>query len=164
MSNHKSYPLFALILSMKLEDRLEIHELISKLAITHDTLDFEGYRDLYTEDVKRSNKFKDTDVEHREGREISVNRTFERLKMLREQGIMDRHYYLNPVLEENSPDEVKGVVSFLILNQGKIDAHPTVGNAGLVHLMFRRTEKGWRVSEFHIKFDIPDPRPRLSKI
>jgi hypothetical protein len=137
--------------------------LIAKLAYTHDTLDFEGYRDLYTEDVKRSNKFKDTEQENREGREISVQRTFERLKMLREQEIMDRHYYLNPVLEEVSPDEVKGVVSFLILNQGKMDTHPSVGNAGLVHLMFRRTENGWRVSEFHIKFDIPDPRPKLRK-
>lgn len=149
---------------MKPEDRLEIHELISKLAITHDTLDFEGYRDLYTEDLKRSNKFKDTDQENLEGREPSVKRTFERLKMLREKGIMDRHYYLNPVLEEVSPDEVKGVVSFLILNQGKGDAQPSVGNAGLVHLMFRRTEEGWRVSEFHIKFDIPDPRPKLRKV
>jgi len=148
---------------MKLEDRLEIHELISKLAITHDTLDYEGYRDLYTEDVQRSNKFKDTDIGFRQGRETSVKRTLERLNMLREQGVMDRHYYLNPILEEVSPDEVKGVASFLILHQGMEDAHPSVGNAGLVHLMFRRTEKGWRVSEFHIKFDIPDPRPKLLK-
>ena len=72
---------------MKLEDRLEIHELISKLAITHDTLDFEGYRDLYTEDLKRSNQFKDTEQENIEGREASVQRTFQRLKMLREKGI-----------------------------------------------------------------------------
>jgi len=149
---------------MKLEDRLEIHELISKLAITHDTLDFEGYRDLYTEDLKRSNQFKDTEQENIEGREASVQRTFQRLKMLREKGIIDRHYYLNPVLEEVSHDEVKGVVSFLILHQGKMDAHPSVENAGLVHLMFRRTKKGWRISEFHIKFDIPDPRPKLHKI
>jgi hypothetical protein len=84
--------------------------------------------------------------------------------MLRDKGVVDRHYYLNPVLEEISHDEIKGVVSFLILNQSKRDTHPSVDNAGLVHLMFRRTEKGWRISEFHIKFDIPDPRPKLRKL
>ena len=144
---------------MRVEDRLEIYELISKLAITHDMLDKKAYTNLYTEDLKRSNTFKDTEPEHREGRELSVKRTFERLDMLREQGILDRHYYLNPVLDEVSQDDVKGVASFLILHQGEEDAHPVLSNAGLVHLRFRRTCEGWRISEFHIKFDIPDPRP-----
>ena len=53
---------------MKIEDRLEIHELISKLAITHDMLDKEAYTNLYTEDLKRSNTFKNTEPEHRTGR------------------------------------------------------------------------------------------------
>lgn len=143
---------------MRVEDRLEIYELISKLAITHDTLDKEAYTNLYTVDLKRSNTFKDTETEHREGRELSVKTTFERLDMLRGQGILDRHYYLNPVLEEVTQDDVKGVASFLILHQGEEDAHPALSNAGLVYLRFRRTGEGWRISEFHIKFDIPDPR------
>jgi len=53
---------------MKIEDRLEIHELISKLAITHDMLDKEAYTNLYTEGLKRSNTFKNTEPEHRAGR------------------------------------------------------------------------------------------------
>ena len=143
---------------MKLEDRFEIQELIAKLAYTHDTLDLEGYQDLYTEDLLRSNKWKDTEPEYREGREKSVGVTVNRLKLLREQGIMDRHYYLNPILEQVSDDEVKGVVSFLILQQQGEDAHPSLVNSGLADLVFRRTNKGWKISQFHIKFDIPDPR------
>jgi len=108
---------------MKLEDRLEILDIISKLAYTHDTMDLEGYRDLYTEDILRSNKFKDTEPEYREGREKSVGATVNRLKMLREQGIQDRHYYLNPILEQISDDEVKGVVSFLIVHQRARASH-----------------------------------------
>ncbi|MHA2380765.1 MAG: nuclear transport factor 2 family protein [Candidatus Thorarchaeota archaeon] len=145
---------------MKLEDRLEIQELIAKLAYTHDTMDLEGYRDLYTEDVLRSNKWKDKEPEYREGREKSVGATVNRLRMLREQGIMDRHYYLNPILEPVSDDEVKGVVSFLIVQQQGDDAHPSLTNSGLADLVFRRTDRGWKIAQFHIKFDIPDPRPK----
>jgi len=116
---------------MKLEDRLEILDIISKLAYTHDTMDIEGYRDLYTEDILRSNKFKDTEPEYREGREKSVGATVNRLK--------------------------KGVVSFLIVHQQGEDAHPSLMNSGLVDLVFLRTDKGWKISEFHIKFDIPRP-------
>ena len=145
---------------MKLEDRFEIQELISKLAYTHDTLDYEGYRDLYTEDLLRSNKFKDAEPEFREGRDTSVGATVNRLKMLREQGIVDRHYYLNPILEEVSDDEVNGVVSFLIVAQQGVEASPSLVNSGLFDLVFRRTDKGWKVAQFHIKFDIPDPRPK----
>ena len=144
---------------MNLEDRFEIQELIAKLAYTHDTMDLEGYRDLCTEDLLRSNKWKDKEPEHREGREKSVDVTVNRLRMLRGQGIMDRHYYLNPILEEVSDDEVKGVVSFLIVEQQGDDAHPSLVNSGLADLVFRRTEEGWKISQFHIKFDIPDPRP-----
>ena len=145
---------------MKLEDRFEIQELISKLAYTHDTLNYEGYKDLYTEDILRSNKFKDAEAEYRQGRDSSVGTTVDRLKMLREQGIVDRHYYLNPILEEVSGDEVKGVVSFLIVAQQGDEARPSLVNSGLADLVFRRTDKGWRIAQFHIKFDIPDPRPK----
>jgi hypothetical protein len=145
---------------MKLEDRFEIQELISKLAYTHDTLDYEGYRDLYTEDLLRSNKWKDKEPEYREGREKSVGVTVNRLKMLREQGIVDRHYYLNPILEEVSDDEVKGMVSFLIVAQQGEEVRPSLVNSGLADLVFRRTDRGWKIAQFHIKFDIPDQRPK----
>ena len=145
---------------MKLEDRFEIQELIAKLAYTHDTLDYEGYRDLYTEDLLRSNKWKNKEPEYREGHELSVGTTVNRLKMLREQGIVDRHYYLNPILEEVSDDEVNGVVSFLIVAQQGEEARPSLVNSGLADLVFRRTVEGWKISQFHIKFDIPDPRPK----
>jgi len=61
-------------------------------------------------------------------------------------------------LEEVSDDEVKGFVSFLIVAQQGEEAHPSLLNSGLADLLFRRTDRGWKIAQFHIKFDIPDPR------
>ena len=102
---------------MRLEDRLEILELIANLAYKHDSLDFEGYKDLYTEDVLRSIRFQGGEPRYTEGREKGIEGTVNRLKMLTEQGIIDKHYYLNPILEQVSEGEVKGKVSMLIANQ-----------------------------------------------
>jgi len=83
--------------------------------------------------------------------------TVNRLKMLTEQGIIDKHYYLNPILEQVSDDEVKGKVNMLIANQHKREEHPRWSSTGLADLVFRRTERRWKISEFHVRLDRPDP-------
>ena len=142
---------------VKLEDRVEILELIANLAYKHDSLDYEGYRNLYTEDVLRSIKFMDTEPRFTKGREKGMEGTVSRLKTLTEQGIQDRHYYSNPILEQVSEDEVKGKVSMLIANQHKDEDNPRWSSTGLADLVFQRTNKGWKISEFHVKLDRPDP-------
>jgi hypothetical protein len=42
---------------MKIEDRLDILDVLANLAFKHDSLDYEGYKNLYTEDVIRSIRF-----------------------------------------------------------------------------------------------------------
>ena len=44
---------------MKLEDRLEILDLISNLAYYNDTINEVGYRNLFVEDVHRTIRFRD---------------------------------------------------------------------------------------------------------
>jgi hypothetical protein len=99
---------------MRFEDRVEILDLLANLAYKHDSLDFEGYKDLYTEDVLRSIRFQGGTPRFTEDREKGMEGTVNRLKMLTEQGIIDKHYYLNPILEQVSDDEVKGKVSMLM--------------------------------------------------
>jgi hypothetical protein len=101
---------------MRLEDRLEILKIIANLAYKHDSLNFEGYRDLFVEDVRRSIRFQGGEPTYTEGREEATRNTINRLKMLTEKGIQDRHYYLNPILEQVSKDVVKGKVSMIIAN------------------------------------------------
>jgi hypothetical protein len=48
---------------MKLEDRLEILDLISNLAYYNDTINEEGYRNLFVKDCKRSIRFRDGNQE-----------------------------------------------------------------------------------------------------
>jgi hypothetical protein len=144
---------------MRLEDRLEILELIANLAYKHDSLDFEGYKDLFVEDVRRSIRFQGGEPSYTEGREEATQNTVNRLKMLTEKGIQDRHYYLNPILEQVSEDVVKGKVSMIIANQHRYEDNPRWSSTGLADLVFRKTMNGWKVAEFHVHLDRPDPRP-----
>jgi len=102
---------------MKLEDRLDILELIANLAYKNDSLDYAGYKDLYTEDVLRSIRSQNGEPTYTQGRDKGTQNTVNRLKMLTEKGIQDRHYYLNPILDQTSDDEVKGKVGMIIANQ-----------------------------------------------
>lgn len=147
---------------MKLDDRLEILELIANLAYKHDSLDFEGYKDLFVEDVRRSIRFQGGEPTYTEGREEATQDTVKRLKMLSEKGIQDRHYYLNPILEQISEDVVKGMVGMIIANQHLNEDCPRWSSTGLADLVFVRSECGWKIAEFHVHLDRPDPRPSNS--
>ena len=60
-------------ISMKLEDRVEILDLMSNLAYMNDSIDEEGYRNLYVEDCIRSIRFGDGEPNYTEGRESGTN-------------------------------------------------------------------------------------------
>jgi len=144
---------------MRLEDRLEILEVIANLAFKHDSLDFEGYKNLFKEDVLRSINFQGGEPTFTEGREKGTQNTVNRLKMLTERGIQDRHYYLNPILEQVSDDVVKGKVGVIIVNQHRDEESPRWSSTGLADIVFNRTRDGWKIAEFHVHLDRPDPRP-----
>jgi hypothetical protein len=57
--NRGFYPLMNDKYSMKLEDRLEILDLVSGLAYYNDTINEEGYRNLFVEDCNRTIRFRD---------------------------------------------------------------------------------------------------------
>jgi len=138
---------------MKLEDRLEILDLISNLAHYNDTIDEEGYRNLFVEDCNRSIRFRDG--EPRDTREDGFK--MEHVKMLAEQGIIDKHYYVNPILKQVSETRVEGKVSALILNQHLDESVPRFASFGSCDLVFRKTGKGWKIEEFHVHLQIPSP-------
>ena len=138
---------------MKLEDRLEILDLISNLAYYNDTINEEGYRNLFVEDVHRTIRFRDG--EPRDTKELGAK--MEHVKMLAEQGIIDKHYYVNPILNQVSDSEVNGMVSVLILNQHLDESVPRFASFGTCDLVFRKTGDGWKIKEFHVHLQIPSP-------
>ena len=68
-------------------DRIEILDVIARLASTHDSMDLEGYRALFTEDVVRSFQFRDTEPELTESLDKSMEVVKSHLQMLSEKGI-----------------------------------------------------------------------------
>lgn len=138
---------------MKLEDRLEILDLISGLAYYNDTINEEGYRNLFVEDCTRSIRFRDG--EPRDTREGGMK--MGHVKMLTEQGIIDKHYYVNPFLNQVSEKRIEGKVSALILNQHLEEKVPRLASFGTCDLVFRKTCDGWKIEEFHVHLQIPSP-------
>ena len=143
---------------MKLEDRLDILDLISNLAYMNDSIDEEGYRILFVKDCIRSIRFQNGERTVTEGREAGTKMA--RVKMLAEQGIMDKHYYVNPILKHFSDTEVMGKVSLLILQQHPREKLPRLDNSGVCDLVFRKTEYGWKIAEFHVHLNSPDNRKK----
>jgi len=135
---------------MKLEDRLEILDLISNLAYYNDTIDEEEYRNLFVEDCNRTIRFRDS-----EPRKTDLK--MEHVKMLAEQGIIDKHYYVNPILKQVSETRVEGKVSALILNQHLDESVPRLASFGSCDLVFRKTADGWKIQQFHVHIQIPSP-------
>jgi hypothetical protein len=135
---------------MKLEDRLEILDLISNLAYYNDVIDEEGYRNLFVEDCNRTIRFRD-------GEPRKTDLKMEHVKMLAEQGIIDKHYYVNPILKQVSETRVEGKVSALILNQHLDESAPRLASFGSCDLVFRKTADGWKIQQFHVQIHIPSP-------
>ena len=71
---------------------------------------------------------------------------------------MDKHYYVNPILKQVSDTIVEGKVSLLILHQHLDEKLPRLDNTGICDLVFRRTEEGWKIAEFHVHLNSPDNR------
>jgi hypothetical protein len=141
---------------MRLEDRVEILDLLSNLAYMNDSIDETGYKNLYVEDCLRSIRFQNGEPTYTQGRDEGTKMS--RVKMLAEQGIMDKHYYVNPVLKQVSDSEVKGKVSLLILHQHIGEEVPRLDNTGVCDLVFRKTVDGWKIAEFHVHLNSPDRR------
>ena len=135
---------------MKLEDRLEILDLISNLAYYNDTINEEGYRNLFVEDCNRSIRF-------RGGESRKTDLKMDHVKMLAEQGIIDKHYYVNPILNQVSETKVEGRVSALILNQHLDEMVPRFASFGTCDLIFIKTIDGWKIEEFHVHLQIHSP-------
>ena len=135
---------------MKLENRLEILDLISNLAYYNDTINEEGYRSLFVKDPNRTIRFRD-------GKPRKTDLKMGRVKMLSEQGIIDKQYYVNPILKRVSETKVEGKVSALILNQHLDEELPRFTRFGTCDLVFRKTNDGWKIEEFHVHLQRPDP-------
>ena len=142
---------------MKVEDRLEILELISRYAMTYDHNEIEEHASLFTEDGTLVLTHEAT------GHEAIRKMTGERRAKIAEKGIQNRHFLVNTVLDEVSVDEVDAVSNFLITWQFKDRQFPEPNYSGVYVDKIVRTKDGWRFKHRRIQIDQKVPR-RLSDL
>ena len=88
---------------MRVEDRLDILDLISRYAMTYDHNEINEHVSLFTEDGTLVLTHEAT------GHEAIRKMTGERRAKVAEKGIQNRHFLVNTGLDEISIDEVKAV-------------------------------------------------------
>ena len=93
---------------MRVEDRLDILDLISRYSMTYDHNEIDKHVSLFTEDGTLVLTHEAT------GHEARRKMTGERRAKVAEKGIQNRHFLVNTVLDEVSVDEVEAVSNFLI--------------------------------------------------
>jgi 3-phenylpropionate/cinnamic acid dioxygenase small subunit len=137
---------------MKVEDRLEIYELISMYAMSYDHHMIDEHVSLFTEDGTLV-------LTHEAvGHEAIRKMTGERRAMIAEKGIQNRHFIVNTVLDEVSEDEVDAVSNFLVTWQFDDKPMPEPNYTGVYIDKIVRTEEGWKFKHRRIQIDQKNPR------
>ena len=132
---------------MKIEDRLEIIELISRYAHSYDHNDIDEHVSLFIKDgtliLTHESK----------GHEQIRKMTGDRRNTLAKNGIQPRHFLVNTVLTEVSEKEIQGVSNFLITWQFDTKSTPEPKYSGVYIDEFVKTEDGWKFKFRRIKAD-----------
>ena len=142
---------------MRVEDRLDILDLISRYAMTYDHNEIDKHVNLFTEDGTLVLTHEAT------GHDAIRKMTGDRRAKIAEKGIQNRHFLVNTVLDEISIDEVKAVSNFLITWQFNDKPYPEPNYSGIYVDKIVRPEDGWKFKHRRIQIDQKKPR-RLSDL
>jgi 3-phenylpropionate/cinnamic acid dioxygenase small subunit len=142
---------------MRVEDRLEIYELIAMYAMSYDHNMIDEHVSLFTEDGTLVLTHEAT------GHNAIRKMTGERRAKIAERGIQNRHFIVNTVLDEVSDNEVDAVSNFMVTWQFEDKAVPEPNFTGVYVDKIVRTNDGWKFKHRRIQIDQKNPR-RLSDL
>jgi len=86
-------------------------------------------------------------------RSALVERAKKRREGLASEGIQNRHYQTNTILEEVGKDQVNGRTMLLVAWQREGEPAPSVVHTGEYHDEFLRSQDGWRLARRDILVD-----------
>jgi 3-phenylpropionate/cinnamic acid dioxygenase small subunit len=142
---------------MRVEDRLDILDLISRYAMTYDHNEIDNHVSLFTENGTLVLTHEAT------GHDAIRKMTGERRAKIAEKGIQNRHFIVNTVLNDVSKDEVDAVSNFMITWQFDDKSVPEPNFTGVYVDTIVRTDEGWRFKHRRIQIDQKVPR-RLADV
>jgi 3-phenylpropionate/cinnamic acid dioxygenase small subunit len=131
---------------MDVEDRNAIADLIAAYSFGWDTMDWDLYASIWTDDA----------VIVAGGREslVSVPALRARREALESEGIQPRHNQTNTVFDSVTPDFIRARTLVLVARQHAGEQGPRL-LSGYYRDEFRRTESGWRLARREIVIDQP---------
>jgi ketosteroid isomerase-like protein len=133
-------------MTMSVEEKLAIHEMIARYSYTYDSKDADGFAQLFIEDgvfeifvAGKSNPLIRLQS-RKEIREWAAQRLHERHGRL-----TSRHYQSGTLFDELSPDSARTRTMVLVTHQGVTEAAPRPTESGVYHDRWRKTPEGWRL-------------------
>jgi ketosteroid isomerase-like protein len=132
----------------RIEDRMEILDLIARCSYTFDGKDAKGFSELFTEDA--------TWELHDHGSVAAEVVMHARSQLLEaaetvfaggDVGVQHRHHQGNTLITEAAADSARGRTMFLVTSRRADEPVPRVPLSGLYEDEFVRTEAGWRFAK-----------------
>jgi ketosteroid isomerase-like protein len=133
-------------MTMSVEEKLAIHEMIARYSYTYDSKDADGFAQLFVEDgvfeifvAGKSNPL--IRLQSRQAiREWAARRLHERHGRF-----TSRHYQSGTLFDELSSDSARTRTMVLVTHQGVTEAAPRPTESGVYHDRWRKTPEGWRL-------------------
>jgi hypothetical protein len=143
---------------LSLEERFAILEVISKYSYTYDSLDPDGFADLFLEDAR-------WEYYHagKEEPEICLSsreeiRNWARPRLEGRVGKFNsRHHQTNTVFESGSEDTARTRTMVLVTHHEVGDPHPLATLSGVYHDIWKKTAEGWKFAQRILYTDRSDP-------
>jgi hypothetical protein len=139
-----------------LDDRAEIHDLISEYSMTWDGKDSQGYTDLFTDDALLEFRF----APNGEVVQTSLHGKAQILAFAQkshqafiDNGVQTRHYQTNTLLQRVDGRQVAGTTMVLIAQQFQGERTPRIVHSGVYTDTFVKVRGEWRFASRVLRID-----------
>jgi hypothetical protein len=130
------------------DDRNAILEVIAHYSYTYDSLDSEGFSDLFLEDALWEYYYKDEkEPEIRLTSRNEIRGWAAKRHRERKGKFSSRHHQSGTVFDSFQADSVATRTMVLITHHEKGEPHPVPTTSGEYHDLWKKTPKGWKLAQ-----------------
>jgi hypothetical protein len=141
-------------MTMSLEDKLAIHEMIAQYSYAYDNKDSDGFARVFI-----ANGVFEIFVEGTVSPKVRL-RSQEEIRTWAAQRLQERtgrftgrHFQTGVVFDDLTREEARVRVMVLVTRQEATDARPYVNLTGVYHDVWRKTSDGWRLAHRAARVD-----------
>ena len=131
-----------------LDDRCAILEVIANYSYTYDSLDQDGFSELFMEDATWEYYFTgENELEIRLTSRDEICDWAAKRHGERKGKFSSRHHQTNTVFESGSADSAKTRTMVLVTHHDVGDPHPAATLSGVYHDIWKKTPRGWKLAQ-----------------